>query len=55
MRAGLLSGQVFFPFGALWLAGSHGGGGITSGMMAPADPVRRNMAWAFGIGGGGVA
>ena len=26
MRIGLLSGQVFFPFGEDWLAGSHGGG-----------------------------
>ena len=25
MRVGLLSGQVFSPFGELWLAGSHGG------------------------------
>jgi len=31
-HVGLLSGQVFFPFGELWLAGSHGGGGMTSGM-----------------------
>ena len=23
-RVGLLSGQVFSPFGELWLAGSHG-------------------------------
>ena len=29
---GLLSGQVFFSFDEFWLAGSHGGGGITSGM-----------------------
>jgi len=28
----LLSGHVFSPFGKHWLAGSHGGGGITSGM-----------------------
>jgi len=28
---GLLSGQVFSPFGEDWLAGSHGGG-ISSGM-----------------------
>jgi len=28
MRVGLLSGQVFSPFGEDWLAGSHGGGGI---------------------------
>jgi len=27
---GLLSGHVFSPFGELWLAGSHGGGAITS-------------------------
>jgi len=32
MRVGLLSGQFFSPFGELWLAGSHGVGGITSGM-----------------------
>ena len=25
----LLSGQVFSPFGEHWLAGSHGGGGIS--------------------------
>jgi len=31
-RVGLLSGQVFSPFGEHWLALSHGGGGITSGM-----------------------
>ena len=28
-RVGLLSGQVFSPFGEHWLAGSHGGGGIS--------------------------
>jgi len=31
MRVGLLSRQVFSPFGEFWLSGSHGGG-ITSGM-----------------------
>ena len=31
MRVGLLSGQVFSPFGEDWLAVSHGGG-ISSGM-----------------------
>jgi len=31
-RVGLLSGQVISPFGENWLAGSHGGGGITSGI-----------------------
>jgi len=29
-RVGLLSGQVFSPFGEDWLAGSHGDSGITS-------------------------
>jgi len=29
VRVGLLSGQVFFPFDEDWLAGSHGGGGIS--------------------------
>ena len=28
-RVGLLSGQVFSPFGEGWLSGSHGGGGIS--------------------------
>ena len=32
MHVGLLSGRVFSPFGEHWLAGNHGGGGITSGM-----------------------
>ena len=32
MHVGLLSGQVFSPFGEDWLAGSHRGGGITSGI-----------------------
>jgi len=31
MHVGLLSGQVFSPFGEDWLVGSHGGG-ISSGM-----------------------
>jgi len=35
MHVGLVSGQVFSPFGKHWLAGSHGGGGITSRMNAP--------------------
>jgi len=29
MRVGLLPGEVFSPFGKDWLAGSHGGGGIS--------------------------
>ena len=39
MHVGLLSGrsgQVFSPFGEHWLAGSHGGGGISSGMTVSA-------------------
>jgi len=32
MHVGLLSRQVFSPFGEDWLTGSQGGGGITSGM-----------------------
>jgi len=32
MHVGLLSRHVFSPFGEYWLAGSHGGGDITSGM-----------------------
>jgi len=28
-HVGLLSGQVFSPFGEGWLSGSHGGGGIS--------------------------
>jgi len=31
-RVGLLPGQIFSHFGDDWLAGSHGGGGITSRM-----------------------
>jgi len=44
---GLLSGHVISPFGEHWLAGSHGGGGITSGMNRSGGTTE--------IGGGGVA
>jgi len=44
MCVALLSGQVFSPIGEHWLAGSQGGGSITSGWMAPADQLRRSMA-----------
>ena len=70
-HVGLLSGQVFSPFGEHWLAGSHGGGGITSRMNAPMKSYSQEMCvpgnkywsqrwrsmgnWAFGIAGGGVA
>jgi len=36
MHVGLLSGQAFSPFGEDWLAGSHGSGGISSGMTVSA-------------------
>jgi len=52
MRVGLLSAQVFSRFGELWLAGRHGGGGITSGMNSCGDQQTKS---AVGIGGGGVA
>jgi len=71
MLVRLLSGQVFSPFGELWLAGSHTHSGrITSGMYAPTQTFkftlgaaaatlsRNSVPWlggAFGIGGGGVA
>jgi len=65
-RVRLLPGQVFSPFGELWLAWSHGGS-ITSGMsyihIAPGNymqithgkKLRDEARWAVGIGGGGVA
>jgi len=42
-HVGLLSGQVFSPFGEHWLAGSHGGGGITSRMNAPMKSYSQEM------------
>jgi len=36
MSVGLLSGQVFSPFGEHWLARSHEGGGLTNGMNVSA-------------------
>jgi len=42
VHVGLLSGQVFSHFGELWLARSHGSGGSTSGIMAPADQLRQS-------------
>jgi len=36
MSVGLLSEQVFSPFGEHWLARSHGGGGLTNGMNVSA-------------------
>ena len=66
MHVGLLSGQVFFPFGEYWIADSHAGGGISRyrNRRAGVDAwVHRSTSsdtcgegrWAFGIAGGGVA
>jgi len=60
MRVGLLSGQVFSPFGEDWLAGSHGGGGIS---RRPGVDRRMLLVvihgydgwWALGTAGGGIA
>jgi len=55
MRVGLLSGQVFSPFGQHWLAWSHGAA-LLSGMYAATNWIRWNMfVRAVGIGGGAVA
>ena len=53
MRVGLLSGQVFSPFGEHWLAGSYGGGGITSGMNGSSG--RSASVHGIGLVGGSVA
>jgi len=56
MLVGLLSGQVFSPFGELWLAVSHGGGGICTGRRSPDESWSSGNCcegwWALGIGGG---
>ena len=38
MHVGLLSGQVFCPFGELWLVGSHGAA-LLSGMYAATEQI----------------
>jgi len=49
MRVGLLSGQVFPPFGEHWLAGSHGGGGISRYKLSvPCWPLATPAAWVSG-------
>jgi len=48
IHVGLLSGQVFSPFGEHWLAGSHGGGGITSGMNGSGGTTA--SVYGMGIG-----
>ena len=57
MHVGLLSGQVFSPFDEDWLAGSHGGSGMSRAGACDASGVFPNCGggrWALGIGGGGV-
>ena len=67
MRVGLLSGQVFSPFGEDWLAGSHRGG-ITSRWTPYLTAIDRKVErmnravviyaydgrWALGIANGSV-
>jgi len=51
MCVGLLSGQVFSPFGEHWLTGSHGGGGINCRPgMGSADHAGRHLWLRAGVG-----
>jgi len=49
MHVGLLSRQVFSTFGEHWLAGSHGGGGITSRMNGFGGSCVADHCFPFGI------
>jgi len=54
MRVGLLSGQVFSPFGEDWLAGSHAGGGISrAGRLRRVMSVSQLRRQSLGIGNWG--
>jgi len=55
VSVGLLSGQVISPFVEHWLAGSHEGGGIISGMNGSGRTTASEHGMGIGIGGGGVA
>jgi len=55
MHVGLLSGQVFSLLVNFGSRGVTAAAALLPGYMAPADQQRRSMAWAFGIGSGGVA
>ena len=47
---GLLSGQVFSRFGEDWLAGSHGGGGISrAGRLRRVESVSQLSRRSLGI------
>jgi len=51
MSVGLLSGQVFSPFGEDWLVGSHGGGGISrAGRLRRVGSVSQLPRWSLDIG-----
>jgi len=50
MHVGVLSRQIFSPFGEYWLEGSHRGGGITSGMNGSG----RTTASVHGVGIGNL-
>ena len=51
----VLSGQVFSPFGEDWLAGSHGGGGISRRPgVDRTDACRRDTACYDGMSGWNV-
>ena len=69
VRVGLLSGQVFSPFGEDWLPGSHGSGGNLDdrcplpmkdysddrcAFLGTNIEASGSGRWAFGTGGGGV-
>ena len=50
MPVGILSGQVFFLFGEDWLAGSHGGGGISRRPgVGSADHAGRHLWLRAGV------
>jgi len=53
VHVGLLSGQVFSPFGEDWLAGSHGGG-ISSGMNIGIGCLVRKGCGEFDIPSAGT-
>jgi len=51
VHVGLLSGQVFSPFGEHWLAGSHGGGGMSHRPgVGSADHAGRHQWLQAGVG-----
>ena len=49
MHVRLLSRQVFLTFGEHWLAGNHGGGGITSRMNGFGGSCAADHWFPFGI------